>query len=72
MALHSGNSLRVYHAKKNFYRFRIKALGYVGNMQSSNAAVGKLGPLWLMHHIHIDILVQLPEADYESAIFNTI
>lgn len=29
-----------------FYRFRIKALGYVGNMQTSNAAVGKLGPLW--------------------------
>ena len=34
MALHSGNSLRVYHAKKKkLYRFRIKALGYVGNMQ---------------------------------------
>lgn len=31
---------------KMFYRFRIKALGYAGNMQSSNAAVGKLGPLW--------------------------
>lgn len=39
-------------------------------MQSSSAAVGKLGPLWLMQHIHINILVQLPEADYESAIFN--
>lgn len=71
MAMHSGNSLRVYHAKF-FYRFRIKALGYVGNMQSSNAAVGKLGPLWLMHHIHINILAQLPETDYEYAIFNTI
>lgn len=40
-------------------------------MQSSNAAVGKLGPLWLMHHIHINVLVQLPAEDYESAIFNT-
>lgn len=70
MTLHSGNSLRVHHAKN--YCFRIKALGYVGNMQSSNAAVGKLGPLWLMHHIHINILVQLPEADYKSAIFIAI
>lgn len=41
-------------------------------MQSINVAVGKLGPLWLMHHIHINILVRLPEADYESAIFNAI
>lgn len=40
-------------------------------MQSGNAAVGKLGPLLLMHHIHINMLVRLPEADCESAIFNT-
>lgn len=40
-------------------------------MQSSNAAVGKLGLLWLMYHIHINILVQLSAEDYESAIFNT-
>lgn len=41
-------------------------------MQSSNAAVGKLGPLWLMRHIRVNILVQLPDADYKSAIFNTV
>lgn len=54
------------------YCFHINALGYVGNMQSINVAVGKLGPLWLMHHIHINILVRLPEADYESAFFSAI
>lgn len=41
-------------------------------MQRVNAAEGKLGQLWLMHHIHINILVRLPEAKYEFAIFNTL
>lgn len=41
-------------------------------MQSSEAAVGKLGPLSLMHYIHINIFMQLLAADYESAILNTI
>lgn len=41
-------------------------------MQRVNAAEGKLGQLWLMHHIHINILVWLPEAEYEFAIFNTL
>lgn len=36
------------------------------------SAVGKLGPLWLMQRIHVNILVQLPEADYKSAISNTL
>lgn len=36
-------------------------------MQSINVALGKLGPLWLMHHIRINILVQLPEADCKYA-----
>lgn len=59
--------------KQNFfYRFRIKALGYVDNMQSSGAALGKLGPLRLMHHIHINTLVYLPEEDHEYAVFNII
>lgn len=31
----------------------------------SNAAVGKLGPLWLMHHIDTGVLVQLPAAHYD-------
>lgn len=47
-------------------------LRHVGNMRRVNAAEGKLGQLWLMHHIHINILVQLPEAEYEFAIFNTL
>lgn len=55
-----------------FYHFPIKALVYVDNMQSSSAAVGKLGPLWLMHHIYINRLVQLLEAAHETAISNTI
>lgn len=31
----------------------------------SNAAVGKLGPLCLMHHIDTGVLVQLPAARYD-------
>lgn len=31
----------------------------------SNAAVGKLGPLRLMHHIDTGVLVQLPAAHYD-------
>ena len=41
-------------------------------MQGSIDALGKLGPLRLMLHIYINILVQLPEADFESAIFKTL
>lgn len=41
-------------------------------MQSRKAAVGKLDPLWLMHHIDMSVLVQLPEADHDFAVLNTI
>lgn len=70
MVLHSSNSLRVYHAKNIFIYFYIAFL--LRHMQRVNAAEGKLGQLWLMHHIHINILVRLPEAKYEFAIFNTL
>lgn len=41
-------------------------------MQSRNAAVGKLAPLWLMHHIDMSVSVQLPAADHDFAVLNTI
>lgn len=33
----------------------------------SHAAVGKLGPLWLMHHIDMGVSVQLPAAHCDFA-----